>query len=315
MKALLWCAVGLMLFPTPAYPQHQNSIEQAVAAITQNVRSLRGRSCTVQRLLRILFCKCRGPCTIRESVFLRRHQVRSRGYGPHGTHGSQREPYGVDASRRPSSGTEGQGGEDDKASHEEPGHRRFTAQLTFASGYLALGLLALTLLIGSANLLLGRRLPVSNYLARDVGTWAAIFSVVRTVVGLQVHGPPGPSPLGERMLRYFFGPDRRPLTNSFGLANWTGLAATVIVMGLLAISSDAALRKLKAGLWKRLQRLNYALFALVVLHAFFYGAFLRSTSPFTALLLIIIGAVVFGQAAGVWLWRRRAVFPRPNVAK
>jgi len=71
----------------------------------------------------------------------------------------------------------------------------------------------------------------------------------------------------------------RPLANTIGLGNWTGLAALVIVVGLLAISADRAMWELKATRWKRLQRLNYALFALVVLHAFFYGALLRMTSP------------------------------------
>ena len=49
-------------------------------------------------------------------------------------------------------------------------HRPFNRQLTVASGYVALGLLGLTLLIGPANLLLGKRNPVSSYLRRDVGT-------------------------------------------------------------------------------------------------------------------------------------------------
>ena len=98
----------------------------------------------------------------------------------------------------------------------------------------------------------------------------------------------------------------RPLTNSFGLGNWTGLAALVIVVGLLALSTDRALRELKATRWKRLQRLNYALFALVGLHAFFYGALLRMTSPFTLLLLCIVIAVFAAQAVGIWLWRRRS---------
>jgi hypothetical protein len=107
-----------------------------------------------------------------------------------------------------------------------------------------------------------------------------------------------------RFLGYFVA-GGRPLTNSFGLGNWTGLAALVIVVGLLALSTDGALRELKARRWKRLQRLNYALFALVVLHAYFYGALLRSTSPFTLLLLVIVTAVFLGQATGIWLWRRR----------
>jgi sulfoxide reductase heme-binding subunit YedZ len=178
------------------------------------------------------------------------------------------------------------------------GSRGFESQFTVATGYVALGLLALTLLIGPANLLLRRPNPVSTYLARDVGTWAAVFSVVHVFVGLQVHAR-------LRDFLSYFVADGRPLTNSFGLGNWTGLAATVIVVGLLATSSNLALRKLKARRWKRIQRLNYALFALVMAHAFFYGALLRTNSPYTPLLLLSIIAVFVGQVVGVWLWRQR----------
>lgn len=172
--------------------------------------------------------------------------------------------------------------------------RRFTV----ATGYVATGFLALTLLIGPVQLLFRRRNPVSSYLRRDAGTWTAIFSVIHVIYGLQVHGRL------RNFLNYFVS-DGSPLTNSFGLANWTGLAATVIVVGLLALSSDLALRKLKARSWKRLQRLNYALFGLVIAHAFFYGALLRTNSPYTLLLLLSVITVFVGQAVGVWLWRRR----------
>jgi methionine sulfoxide reductase heme-binding subunit len=179
--------------------------------------------------------------------------------------------------------------------------RAFIRRFTIATGYVATGLLALTLLVGPANLLLGRRDPVSTYLRRDVGTWTAIFSVVHVIFGLQVHGTGRLS----GFLAYFVVPDGSPLTNSFGLGNWSGLAATVIVVGLLAISSDFALRIFKARSWKNLQRLNYALFALVVVHAFFYGALVRTNSPYTLLLLFSVVAVFGGQALGIWLWRRR----------
>ena len=192
--------------------------------------------------------------------------------------------------------------------------RMFMARVTTSTGYVALGLLAFTLLVGPANLLLRRRNPVSNYLRRDAGAWTTIVSVIHFVVGLQVHGPPPPTPLSVRMLRYFFGADGRPLTNSFGLGNWTGLAATVIAVGLLAISSDFALRKLKAGPWKWLQRLNYALFALVIAHAIFYGALMRVTSPSTLLLGLSVLAAFVGQLVGVWLWRRRSSRTAPAAA-
>jgi sulfoxide reductase heme-binding subunit YedZ len=176
------------------------------------------------------------------------------------------------------------------------------SQLTVATGYVATGLLGLTLLIGPASLLLRRRNPVSSYLRRDVGTWTVIVSLVHVLFGLQLHGTGQLS----GFLAYFVAADGSPLTNSFGLGNWTGLAATVIAVGLLALSSDFALRKLKAKTWKDLQRLNYTLFALVVLHAFFYGALLRTTSPFTLLLGLIVFSVFVGQAAGIWWWRRRS---------
>lgn len=191
----------------------------------------------------------------------------------------------------------GEGGE---VEHEGSQGRFLLARGTAATGWVATGLLGLTLLVGPANLLLRRRTPISTYLARDIGTWAALYSVVHVAFGLTLHR--GPDIAG--MLGYFIA-DGRPLLNSFGLGNWTGLAATVIVVVLLAISSDAALRDLKAPTWKDLQRLNYPLFTLVVLHAFFYGVLLRLTSPFTLIGILTVAAVVAGQATGIWLWRRR----------
>jgi sulfoxide reductase heme-binding subunit YedZ len=171
---------------------------------------------------------------------------------------------------------------------------------TIATGYVALGILGLTLLIGPVNLMLGRRNPVSSYLRRDLGMWTAIFSVIHVIVGFQVRGAGGTF----GFLDYFVA-DGRPLTNDFGLGNWTGLAALVIVVGLLAISTNRSVRELKAERWKNLQRLNYTLFALVVLHAVFYGALVRMTSPFTFLLIFTVITVSVGQAVGIWLYRRR----------
>jgi DMSO/TMAO reductase YedYZ heme-binding membrane subunit len=174
----------------------------------------------------------------------------------------------------------------------------FTRQFTVATGYVATGLLVLTLLVGPGYLLLRRRNPISTYFARDAGVWAAVGSFVHVIFGLEAHASvTDPLPM--------FVQDGSPLTTSFGLGNWTGLGATLIVVALLATSSDFALRKLKARRWKRIQRLNYALFALVIAHAFFYGVLLRTDSPYTLLLLLSVIAVVVGQAVGVWLYRRR----------
>src|SRR5262245_25339198 len=58
---------------------------------------------------------------------------------------------------------------------------RSLQQLTVATGSVGVGLLAVTLLLGPANLLLRRRNPVSTYLRRDVGIWTAIFSIVHVI--------------------------------------------------------------------------------------------------------------------------------------
>ena len=174
--------------------------------------------------------------------------------------------------------------------------RNFLEQLSISTGYLALGFVGLTLLIGSLNLLLRRRSPVSSYLRRDIGIWAAVAIVAHVILGVRSMGI---------NFYYFFIDEGRPRVNSFGWGNWTGLVALVIVVGLLTISTDRSLRELKAKRWKSLQRLNYVLFAMSVLHAFFYGALLRATSPFTLVLFFIAGAVFAAQAIGIWLWRRR----------
>jgi sulfoxide reductase heme-binding subunit YedZ len=176
-------------------------------------------------------------------------------------------------------------------------------QLASPTGDIALVLLGVTLLIGPANLLLRRANPVNNYLRRDVGTWTAIWSLIHVVVGFQGHTG------GVFGFVDYFVADGRPLTNSFGMGNWTGLAATIIVALLLVLSTDYYLRELKSRRWKDLQRLNYPLFGLVVLHAVYYGALRRMTSPFTRLLIITVIAVLVAQAAGILLWRRRSAPP------
>jgi sulfoxide reductase heme-binding subunit YedZ len=176
-------------------------------------------------------------------------------------------------------------------------------KLVVGTGYVALGLLGITLLVGPVNLLLGRRVPVSNYLSRDVGIWAAAFSLVHLIVTVLAHSDGDGLIAG--FVHFFVTPDGRLLTNSFGLGNWTGLVALLIALGLLAISNDFSLRKLKAGPWKWLQRLNYALFVLVIAHAVFYGALLRITSPYTLLLCLRHPRGIRRTDPGDLAWRRR----------
>ena len=108
--------------------------------------------------------------------------------------------------------------------------------------------------------------------------------------------------------RYFvYGPDqphRVPLRHdAFGVANYTGLGATLVLLLLLALSNDLSLRRLGLRRWKALQRWNYAGFALVAAHTAIYQATSKRALPAVvvfALTVIVVGVV---QSAG---YRRRA---------
>ena len=123
-------------------------------------------------------------------------------------------------------------------------------------GYLGLVFLAMSLIIGPWNTLCSRSNPLSINLRRDIGIWTGIFSIVHVITGLQVHMN------GKFWLYFIFPLDEARLLpiryDPFGIANYMGLAATLLVIVLLAVSNNFSMRKLRAKLWKRIQRSNYA---------------------------------------------------------
>jgi methionine sulfoxide reductase heme-binding subunit len=172
-------------------------------------------------------------------------------------------------------------------------------RLSIASAYVGLALLGASLVIGPWNILQGRPNPVSIDLRRDVGIWAGILGLVHTVVGLQVH-------MRGRMPLYFlFPPDARTFTrlryDLFGMANYIGAFATVLLLMLLVLSNNAALRLLGVKRWKSLQRCNYTLIVLVLLHALAYQILERRS------LLYMLGVFVATAALGtIRVFGRRA---------
>lgn len=177
-------------------------------------------------------------------------------------------------------------------------------RLSFSSAYPALILLCATLLVGPLKILTRQRLPISIDLRRDIGIWAGMVALFHVGVGQCVHlrGRPWLYYIYENWQQEHFLPIRHDL---FGLANYTGLIATLILLALLATSSDALLRKLGAPNWKQLQRLNYGCFALVAIHTFVYQEGIESqTLRFLATAIVAVGVVLALQLAG-YLRRRR----------
>lgn len=168
-------------------------------------------------------------------------------------------------------------------------------------GYISLAFIALTLLIGPINLLRQRRNPVSINLRRDVGIWAGITGCLHIVFALQLH-------FQGRVWFYFFAPvdgGFRPLLNRFGIANWLGLAAAVILVLLLLTSNTLSLRRLKGKRWKQLQRLNYGLAVLVLLHTLLLQGNGQRQPIFMYVVLLMTLLVMVVQWWGMGLYRSR----------
>ena len=176
-----------------------------------------------------------------------------------------------------------------------------TFRLSMATAYTGLFLLVATLLTGPVNLLKSQANPLSTDLRRDLGIGAAAVSLVHVVVGLQVH-------LGGKAWLYFLYPRSEthllPFRyDPFGVANYTGLVATLIAVLLLAISNDLSLRLLGGKRWKAIQRWNYGLFGLVALHAIAYQLIEKRSQPYP---LILTGALLLAIALqGAGWWKRR----------
>ena len=171
------------------------------------------------------------------------------------------------------------------------------SKASFATAYPALGLLAATLLLGPWNLLRRRPNPVSSDLRRDVGIWAGIYGVLHAVIGQCVHLR------GRPWLYYIYGPTEHhhsfPVRHDlFGMANYTGLAGTLLLIALLATSNDYALRALGTPRWKQLQRWNYAVFGLSAVHAIGYLAIEKQKASFVATVVVCLAIALLFQAAG-----------------
>lgn len=175
---------------------------------------------------------------------------------------------------------------------------------SMGSAYTALALLAATLGLGPIRRLRVAPTPVSIDLRRDLGIWAGIWSLLHTVIGLQVH-------MRGKMSQYFLHAEGaswldRIRTDLFGFANHTGLLAAVLVALLLATSNDASLRQFGARRWKRIQQSNYLVFALVICHAVAYQLIEKRSPPYAVVLGGMAAAAMTLQAARRLLPARRS---------
>lgn len=175
------------------------------------------------------------------------------------------------------------------------------SNISISTAYPGLALLAATLIISPLQKILSRPNPVSTDFRRDLGFWAAVVSLVHVVFGLQVH-------MRGRMWLLFLdkGMDFPYLRfDLFGAANYSGLMATFILVILFATSNDRSLNALGWKKWKRLQRWNYILFIVVILHGVLYQVIEKRVAPYTYIFAGIGLIVVIIRIAGFLSRKRR----------
>jgi len=175
--------------------------------------------------------------------------------------------------------------------------------ITITSGYLSILLLTVSLLLGPVNLILKRKNPVSTHIRRDIGIYGGILGVIHSLFGLFVH-------FTGRPWLYFVeetGKNFKIRGGYFGLANYIGLLGVLIIMLLLIISNDYFLERLKAAKWKKLQRLAYLVFILVIAHSIFYRLNANKEDLIIFFYIPLFLLVLLFQLIGIRLATRKSV--------
>ena len=175
---------------------------------------------------------------------------------------------------------------------------------SIATGYAGALWLSVTLVLGPLNILRARPNPVSTDLRRAIGIWSALLGGAHVLIVLPMYW----GGLWRSLLRVFEPPGLMPQPfDDLAFANQLGLAASIVLVLLAMLSNDAALRTLRPRRWKALQRLNYGLFGIVVLHAVLYERIEHRPWPFVVAFGALVAGVIGLQLAGVWRYKRRSL--------
>lgn len=142
----------------------------------------------------------------------------------------------------------------------------FITLITDVSGYIAIVLLSISLIIGAINVVMKRKNPVSSYFRRDIGIAGGILAIIHSITGLFVH-------MRGNMWQYFSvqtSTGYKIRLDDFGIANYTGLLSALLIVALIVTSNDYFIFKLRAKKWKNFQRLSYLMYILAIIHVVYY---------------------------------------------
>ncbi len=185
--------------------------------------------------------------------------------------------------------------------------------LSVGTGYVSLILLVVTLSIGTLNLVLKRKNPVNVNFRRDAGVWCGITGLLHGLVSFTLYN-------SGNLLSYFL--TKSPNDNyTFefnlnALSNLVGVLALLLMLVLLITSNNLSMRYLKGKSWKFVQRFNYPLFILVLVHTIGYLVLNARESFFTFLLMALVIFTILAQLVGIMITvQREGIQAREAVVK
>ena len=177
-------------------------------------------------------------------------------------------------------------------------------QLSVTTAYICVLLMATALLIGPSRVLRsGAPNPVNIYMRRDIGIWAALSGLAHLILGtVQSMNAAYISQYVEINNAV---PSESARLELFLWGSVTAFVVGILLLLLLSLSSDAALRVLGTRWWKRLQRFAYLAFVLTVFHGLMFQVLEGRSISLIVLLAMIFIAVLLVQVAGFMAGRRQ----------
>ncbi len=168
-------------------------------------------------------------------------------------------------------------------------------RLSLLTAWLCLLLLCAALAIGPLNVR-RRGQPLLNHpLRRDLGIWSALTGLGHLAAATGVVMTP------DYFRAFITGPPDDPLP---GWAGWigtlfiiVGYVIGILLLRLLAVSSDRALRRLGKERWKRIQRSAYVVFGLTVTHGLVFQLIEQRLGLWLLVLLAATATVIGLQLA------------------
>lgn len=176
-------------------------------------------------------------------------------------------------------------------------------KLSMATAYNCLLLLAIALSIGPVNVLRSGRPVINSYLRRDTGIWAAINGIVHLILATSLSMTPQYLDSYVKISSHAMNIQTRE-----SLFLWGSLAAYIVgilLVMLLALSSNKAMQRVGLRWWKRLQRMAYLVFILTVVHAWAFQL-IEARNPLLAGLLVLFTLLVFGLQMAAFFVMKRA---------